>query len=129
MDATTLNRLRTALLARRDQVQAELDQLDSEMRSLGVEQELERGGVGNHIAEDGSNVTEQERILAVGGDLQDILAQVDGALGRLEDGTYGTCRRCGKPINPERLEAFPYVAHCIECQTLIEREQALRAGR
>ena len=38
------------------------------------------------------------------------------------------CQRCGKPIGEERLEAFPYVAYCIECQSLIEREQALRAG-
>ena len=134
MDATTLDpakldELRAALLERREQVQGELDQLNEELRTLGVDQENERGGLGNHLAEDGSNVTEQERILRVSGDLQDIMVQVDEALERMDEGTYGLCRRCGKPINPERLEAFPYVAYCIDCQSLLEREQALRQGR
>ena len=38
------------------------------------------------------------------------------------------CQRCGKQIGEERLEAFPYVAYCIECQSLVERDQAIRAG-
>jgi RNA polymerase-binding transcription factor DksA len=38
------------------------------------------------------------------------------------------CQRCGKPIGEERLEAFPYVAYCIECQSLVERDQAFSAG-
>jgi DnaK suppressor protein len=124
-----IKELRVALEARREQVQSELDRLDEEMRSLGADQESERGALGNHLAEDGSNVTEQSRILAVSGDLRDILAQVDDALARIEQGSYGLCRRCGKPINPERLEAFPYVAYDIECQQILEREQSLRGAR
>lgn len=133
MDATTLDpakldELRAALLERRDQVQAELDRLNDELQQLGAEQEIGIGALGNHLAEDGSNVMEQERILAVTGDLQDLMAQVNTALERMDEGTYGSCRRCGKPINPERLEAFPYVAHCIECQSQLEREHAFRQG-
>jgi len=128
MDATKIEPLRAALVARRDEVQGELDRMSLEMRALGAEEDNE-GGVGNHLADDGSNVVEQERILVVGGDLQDILNQTTEALGRMDDGSFGTCLRCGKPIGRERLEAFPYVRHCIECQTLLEREQALRSGR
>ena len=128
MDATQIEPLRAALIARRDEVQGELDRMSLEMRALGADEDNE-GGVGNHLADDGSNVMEQERILAVGGDLQDILNQTNEALGRMDDGSFGTCLRCGKPIGRERLEAFPYVRHCIECQTLLEREQALRSGR
>jgi RNA polymerase-binding transcription factor DksA len=47
----------------------------------------------------------------------------------MDQGQYGICQRCGKPINPERLEAFPYVTFCIDCQSLLERERALRLGR
>ena len=129
IDPAMLDALRSALLARQEQVQAELDRLDSEMRALGADQNTVRGSLGNHIAEDGSNVTEQSRILAVTGDMRDILAQVSDALARMDHGTYGLCQRCGKPINPERLEAFPYVAYDIDCQQILEREQALRAGR
>lgn len=126
MDATNTDTVRNALLAKRDEVQTELDRLAAELESFGPEQDMEHGGLGNHLAEDGSNVQEQERIIAVSGDLTDITTQIEGALQRLDEGTYGTCRRCGKPINPERLEAFPYVALCIECQTIVERQ---RGGR
>ncbi|WP_265522761.1 TraR/DksA family transcriptional regulator [Oerskovia flava] len=43
------------------------------------------------------------------------LAQIDEALGRLDDGTYGTCVRCGRPIGAERLVARPAARECIDC--------------
>jgi DnaK suppressor protein len=128
MEAIKIDELRGALEARRVEIQGEIDQMDAELRSIGADQEDEKGSLGNHLAEDGSNVMEAERLTTIGGDLRDILAQVDAALQRMDEGTFGTCQRCGKPINPERLEAFPYVAYCIDCQTLLERQNALRAG-
>lgn len=129
METATREAMRATLIARRDEVQADLDRLNDELRQLGAEQEQNLGGLGNHLAEDGSNVMEQERILAVSGDLQDVMAQVDEALARIDTDDFGICQRCGRPINPDRLEAFPYVRYDIECQSQIEREQALRAGR
>ncbi len=116
---------RAALTKRREEIQVDLERLGQEMQWLGVEQEDERGGLGNHLAEDGSSVMEQERIGTVSEDFRDVLRQVDGALARIDDGTYGTCQRCGEPINEERLEAVPYVEFCIECQTFLERQRAL----
>ncbi|HLO20273.1 MAG TPA: TraR/DksA family transcriptional regulator [Sphingomicrobium sp.] len=43
------------------------------------------------------------------------IASVKRALGRIKDGTYGTCVRCGEEIAPERLEARPEAALCIDC--------------
>lgn len=43
------------------------------------------------------------------------LAEVDEALVALEDGTYGTCRRCGETISPERLDAVPHTLSCAGC--------------
>ena len=45
------------------------------------------------------------------------LAEVDAALERVADGTYGTCERCGQPIAPARLEARPTARYCIACAT------------
>ena len=120
--------LRKRLEERRAEIESDVSYMAAEMRSIGVDQDEENGSLGNHIADDGSNVAEAERIVTVSEDLQLILAQVNAALERMSEGTYGTCQRCGKPIGEERLEAFPYVAHCIECQSIIEREQALYAG-
>lgn len=128
MRATKNRKLRETLEERRAELQGEIDRMDADLRSIGVDQDDEKGSLGNHLAEDGSNVMEAERITTITSDIQDVLVQINGALERLDDGSYGTCEQCGKTINEERLEAFPYVANCIECQTLIEREHALRAG-
>jgi RNA polymerase-binding protein DksA len=50
-----------------------------------------------------------------------VLREIEAALGRIDNGTFGTCTRCGKPIGEERLEAMPYVTLCIECKRLEER--------
>ncbi|HLF89655.1 MAG TPA: TraR/DksA C4-type zinc finger protein [Anaerolineales bacterium] len=44
------------------------------------------------------------------------LSQVNAALKRINEGTYGICERCGNLINPERLEILPYATLCIGCQ-------------
>lgn len=47
--------------------------------------------------------------------LREQVDEVDNALKRIEDGTYGVCSNCGKTIIPERLEALPHAVTCIEC--------------
>jgi DnaK suppressor protein len=127
MDTTTLDSVRERLVARRDEIRSELDRMSTEMQWIGQDQEDE-GSLGNHMGDDGSNVAEAERISTISDNLEDVLVQVNGALQRLDQGTYGTCQRCGRQIAPERLEAFPYVMYCIDCQAAIERENALRLG-
>jgi DnaK suppressor protein len=68
-----------------------------------------------------SQVFEQQRDLALRERNEQHLAQVDAALARLDAGTFGVCVRCGRPIAPERLEAIPWAAHCIDCQRIVGR--------
>ncbi len=68
-----------------------------------------------------SQVFEQQRDLALRDHNEQHLAAVEAALGRLDDGTYGACVRCGRPIAPERLDALPWAAHCIDCQRIVGR--------
>jgi DnaK suppressor protein len=68
-----------------------------------------------------TQVFEQQRDLALRDRSGQHLELVDAALARLEDGTFGTCLRCGKPIAPARLEALPWAAHCIDCQAIVDR--------
>lgn len=128
MNAKKLGRMRTALLERKTEIEGEVESMNEEIRSIGEDQGIEKGSLGNHFAEDGSNMMEAERLSTINEDLQDILNQVNGALERMDNGTFGTCQRCGQPIGEERLEAFPYVRFCIACQTQVERENALRTG-
>ena len=50
--------------------------------------------------------------------MREQLAEVKAALAKFEDGTYGKCEECGKPIAPERLEAVPYAKLCVDCKAL-----------
>lgn len=62
-----------------------------------------------------THVFEQQRDLALRDHERAQLTLVEEALVQIDEGTYGTCRSCGKAIAPERLEAIPWVANCIDC--------------
>ncbi|MGZ9161364.1 MAG: TraR/DksA family transcriptional regulator [Candidatus Limnocylindrales bacterium] len=68
-----------------------------------------------------SQVFEQQRDLALRDRSEQQLELVDAALARIEAGTFGTCPRCGRQIAAARLEALPWAAHCIECQSEIDK--------
>ena len=72
-------------------------------------------------ADAGTFTFERERDLSLGNNLRDLLDKVDSALRRIKAGTYGTCERCGKPIDKARLRALPYSVLCIDCKKLEER--------
>ena len=52
-----------------------------------------------------------------------LLQMVEGALARIQEGTFGQCISCGNDINPKRLEAVPWTRYCIECQEKVEKGQ------
>jgi DnaK suppressor protein len=58
----------------------------------------------------------QERQSALAERLEDTLAQVETALAKLDEGTYGQCEHCGQKISTARLTALPYATLCIDCQ-------------
>jgi len=68
-----------------------------------------------------SQVFDQQRDLALRERATQQLAQVEAALARIQDGTFGRCTRCGREIAAERLDALPWAAHCIECQSALDR--------
>jgi DnaK suppressor protein len=116
---------REAFAEVRKRLEEERDNLLAEIDSLAIDNQNQDDdyGVGNHLADDATEVFTRERNLALRNNTQDLLDQVDSALKRLDEGTYGTCARCGNTINAERLEALPYATFCITCQSEIERSR------
>ena len=57
-----------------------------------------------------------------------LLREVDAALGRLRDGTFGICRRCEEEIAPKRLQAIPWAAYCVSCQEKAEADEMTLPG-
>jgi DnaK suppressor protein len=68
-----------------------------------------------------SQVFEQQRDLALRDRSTAQLALIEAALARIDDGTFGACIRCGRPVAPARLEALPWAATCIDCQRDVDR--------
>jgi DnaK suppressor protein len=64
----------------------------------------------------------QEIALRLGEHESQMVADIDQALLRIKEGSYGTCARCGEPINERRLEAVPTARYDAACQTLVEAE-------
>jgi DnaK suppressor protein len=69
---------------------------------------------------DRSHSTEERgRVIATARALRANLRDVERALAKIDEGTYGRCDRCGKPIGDERLDAIPWALLCIDCKKLV----------
>jgi RNA polymerase-binding transcription factor DksA len=77
-------------------------------------------GYGNHPADHATGQFEQLKSLALRQNLEALLAQVEEALNRWEQGIYGICERCGLEIDPARLTALLYATLCLRCKNYLE---------
>ena len=73
------------------------------------------------LSDQGTDTFDREFALNQLSSEQDVLFEIDEAIRRIENGTYGICEMTGDAINIERLEALPYVRHSIKAQSEIER--------
>jgi RNA polymerase-binding transcription factor DksA len=95
-----IEQIRAALVAER----AELTQQLAEHGDVGFDE---------NFADSGQVAAEQGEHRAIVGHLQDTLRDVDRALAKLDEGTYGKCEVCGEDIAEARLEAMPATKYCI----------------
>jgi DnaK suppressor protein len=98
---------RALLEAERAQLQSQLDELSTD-NSDGL-------AFDENFADSAQVAAEQGENRALATSLRDQLAEVDRALERLDQGTYGQCANCGEAINAERLAAMPAAQRCIKC--------------
>jgi RNA polymerase-binding protein DksA len=107
MMAGSYEQLKAKLRKQRDMLKAALARIDS----------IPESGMGytNHQADDASDAFEQAADLALRTNEQDLLYQVERALYRMEQGTYGICQKCGEMIDLARLTAIPHTRYCVAC--------------
>ncbi|MDQ3757268.1 MAG: TraR/DksA C4-type zinc finger protein [Actinomycetota bacterium] len=105
-----------------------LDNLRNDFAGDGLTAESEEASLGElssldqHQADVGTETFNRERDLSILENIEAELADVEHAIRRLDDGTYGTCEACGKLIDDARLEAVPAARFCLEDQAHAERE-------
>jgi len=89
----------------------------------------ETSAFGMHQADAGSDAYDRDFALSMLSKEQGSLYEIDEALKRIEDGTYGVCEICEKPIKHERLEALPFTRTTVECQADLEKRQHHHSAR
>ncbi len=119
MDRETL---RQRLLQERQRLELELSELDADL-SESLEDSSEESPYDQHMAETAGVTLDREIDLSLEENTMASIAQIDRALAKLANGSYGTCDRCAKAIGDERLDAAPFATLCIECKRIEERKR------
>lgn len=105
--------------------------LDLRARAIGAAHDIAQGdnddgelssAAGDqHIADHASEMLDREVDDSLEENADQLVREIDVALARIDEGTYGTCARCGREIPEERLAAVPYATLCVECKRVEER--------
>jgi RNA polymerase-binding protein DksA len=115
-----LESFRRKLLEERKRVTDAIEYLHAENPG-SLEYEIEEVPLDNHLAETATATLDREIDYTLEENAAHVLTAIDAALGRIDNGSYGVCARCGRAISPERLEARPWASLCIDCQREEER--------
>jgi RNA polymerase-binding protein DksA len=83
--------------------------------------ELSSAAGDQHLGDHASEMHDRELDESLEENAEQLVGEIDVAVGRIDDGTYGACARCGEPIPEERLDAVPYATLCLSCKRLDER--------
>ena len=120
MTSIDTERFRDALLDERRRVEHALATLRDEHRGSLDDEVEEIGASDNHLAETATATLGREIDYTLGENSGQVLAAIDAALKRIDEGTYGTCVSCAEQIRFERLEATPWASLCIDCKRKAE---------
>jgi len=114
LDKKTIQRFKKLLLKEREQIVGELRQ------TFESSQEMGQDGI-QDIGDEAANIYNKQLLLSLNENERMMLQEVDEALDRIENGTYGICEECGGPIGLKRLEVKPVAKYCVPCKTKLEK--------
>jgi DnaK suppressor protein len=112
-----LQEQRALLLAERATYEQQAESLREEAEQLAAEMEPGDIQFDEESGEGGTLNVERERDLALSAQARAAVEEIDKALAKIEQGTYGICEKCGEPIKKARLKALPYASLCISCKS------------
>jgi DnaK suppressor protein len=113
--------LKDALVSERRDLQAQFNELEEQTFATNQSDLTGEMGFDEEYADAGTATFERERDLSLVNNLRDLMDRIDKALAKIEEGTYGLCDQCGKPIEKLRLKALPYANLCIRDKQAEER--------
>ena len=116
-----LRELKERLLSERKDLEAQYAELEESTFATNQSDLTGEMGFDEEYADAGTATFERERDLSLVNNLRDLMERIDKALEKIDDGTYGLCDRCGKPIEKLRLKALPYANLCLKDKQAEER--------
>lgn len=120
MEKETLNQIKDELLDRKNKILKDLENVSKEDSREADNRSAKFPEYGDKPDENAQEVSEYSTTLATEKILEKTLEDIEKALERIEDGSYGTCKYCGEAINPKRLVARPTASSCISCKTKLQ---------
>ena len=114
LTAQEIDELRTRLESERGELADQLTTIEDQAFAATQSDMSGDVGVDDESADAGTATFEREKELSIEQNVRDLIQKIDRALKRIDDGTYGICERCGKPIEKARIKALPYVDLCIK---------------
>lgn len=114
IDKKTIARFKSLLLKEREQIVGEVK------KTYESSQEVGQDGI-QDIGDEAANIYNKQILLSLNESERMRLKEVDEALDRIENGTYGICEECGGPIGIKRLEVRPVAKYCVPCLTKLEK--------
>ena len=121
-DRKTLERIR-------EQLRSELEGLERQQAELEDSSDVSQSDLAGELGTDedyadaGTATFDRERDFSIRNNISDLIGQVTRALEKIDEGTYGNCEHCGRPINAARLQALPHALLCMDCKRRDERSR------
>ena len=114
LDKRTVQRLKKILLKEREEIIGGVKQISESSKEIGQD------GI-QDIGDEAANIYNKQILLSLSENERLRLQEVDEALDRIGNGTYGICEECGGPIGLKRLEVRPIAIYCVPCKTKLEK--------
>lgn len=119
-----LDQYKQQLLTQREKISGEVGRLTKDyLRKNSMDSSGDISSHPFHMADAASGSFDTEFNIGLASSEQDLLFQIDHALERIEDGSYGMCEKCGEPISKNRLKAVPFAKYCMKHQEIQEKEK------
>ena len=111
------------LMKTKEQIAGDIRGLSDENTGSGNDRGGDVSGHALHMADVATDMYDREFTLGLAANDREMLHQIDEALDRIEEGTYGLCVTCKKAIPVTRLKAIPHAQTCLKCQELLESKK------
>jgi len=121
MNKREKGKYRKLLIDARDSLAGQVQKLEAGLHKSRKDSASDLSGYSYHMADAATDTFNEQIESDIVSIETDTLREIEDALARLDEGSFGVCEMCSEPIEPKRLTAIPYARLCIKCQSEIEQ--------